>query len=116
MTNARQRERKKRQAKLQRDYSDLVRILDAAFHAFAKDKASQTGLSIEEMVEESWNLFERGFLRLASGGVEPCDGAERRVQAKKNRPVAEWRRALRRSDAGLQQGAIPVAEAPSTLP
>jgi hypothetical protein len=83
MTKARQRERKnrQRQAKLQRDHSDVVRILDAAFHALAKDKASQTGLSIEEVVDGSWNLFEHGFLRLASDGVEPVvalSGASKR--------------------------------------
>jgi hypothetical protein len=48
-----------------------------------------------------WTLFERGALRLVGPvtdddriGVEPCNNNERHEQAKKNRPLVEWRRQM----------------------
>ena len=60
-----------------------VWIVDALFHEMAKQSG---GLSVEDWVNGSWDLFERGCLRLVDDGkhmgIEPCDGnrAERRTQ------------------------------------
>jgi hypothetical protein len=120
MTKARQRDHKRRhqQAVLDRiDHGLMVRIIDALFRELAEKMALQN-VSIEEAVEASWRLFEHGLLRLVSEGeswgVGACGDICPRAQAKKNRPVVEWRRALHRPDAELQQGAIPAAE-PATL-
>ena len=78
-----------------------VRIVEALFLEMAKRSGS--GLSTEEALNGSWLLFERGCLRLVDDGehmgIEPCDGnrAERRAQAKQNRPLVEFKRQMDRA-------------------
>ena len=121
MTKARQRERQRRrraeaQGAVRRDTgagilsSDAVRIVDALFGLLAEKAAAQSGISIEEAIEESWSLLERGCLRLVARddghlGVELCESrAEQRVQAGKNRRLVEFRRQM-----------APAAAEPSTV-
>jgi hypothetical protein len=79
---------------------DVVRIVDALFLDMAERSG---GLSIDERVNGSWHLFEQGCLRLVDDGkhmgIEPCGGnrAERRTQAKKNRPLAKFKRQMDRA-------------------
>ena len=118
MTKARQHDRKRKMVALdQFDRGLMVRIVDVLFHELAETMAPQS-VSIEEAVEASWRLFERGLLRLVpegdSWGVGLCGDIGPCAQAKKNKPVVEWRRALHRPDAELQQSAISEAES-STL-
>jgi hypothetical protein len=82
---------------------DTVRIVDALFLIMAKQSG---GLSIEDRVNGSWDLFEQGCLRLVTDddgrvGVEPCDEnrAERRTQAKRNRPLVKLKRQMDRAMA-----------------
>jgi hypothetical protein len=70
-----------------------VQIVDALFRHFAKQVDPTRGISIEDLIDGSWYLLERGSLRLVAGddghlAVESCgeNRAERRAQAKKNRP------------------------------
>ena len=78
-----------------------VRIVDALFHEMAE--RNNRNLSAEDVIDGSWLLFERGCLRLVDDGkhmgIEPCDGnrAERRTQAKKNRPLVEFKRQMDRA-------------------
>jgi hypothetical protein len=80
-----------------------VRIVDALFHEMAKRNNGGRGLSAEDVIDGSWLLFERGCLRLVDDGkhmgIEPCDGnrAERRAQAKQNRPLVEFKRQMDRA-------------------
>jgi hypothetical protein len=123
MTKARQRERQRRrraeaQGAVRRGSdsgagilsSDAVRIVDALFGLLAEKAAAQSGISIEEAIEESWSLLERGCLRLVARddghlGVELCESrAEQRVQAGKNRRLVELRRQI-----------APAAAEPSTV-
>jgi hypothetical protein len=117
MTKARQRERQRRRAVRRGSdtgagilSSDAVRIVDALFGLLAEKAAAQSGISIEEAIEESWSLLERGCLRLVARddghlGVELCESrAEQRVQAGKNRRLVELRRQI-----------APAAAEPSTV-
>ena len=80
-----------------------VRIVDALFHEMAERNNGGRGLSAEDVIDGSWLLFERGCLRLVDDGehmgIEPCDGnrAERRAQAKQNRPLVEFKRQMGRA-------------------
>ena len=80
-----------------------VRIVDALFHEMAERNNGGRGLSAENVIDGSWLLFERGYLRLVDDGehmgIEPCDGnrAERRAQAKQNRPLVEFKRQMDRA-------------------
>jgi hypothetical protein len=75
-----------------------VRIVDALFHEMAERNNGG-----EDVIDGSWLLFERGCLRLVHDGkhmgIEPCDGnrAERRAQAKQNRPLVEFKRQMDRA-------------------
>jgi hypothetical protein len=77
-----------------------VWIVDALFHEMAERSG---GLSVEDWVNGSWDLFEQGCLRLVDDGkhmgIEPCDGnrAERRTQAKTNRPLVKLKRQMDRA-------------------
>jgi hypothetical protein len=80
-----------------------VRIVDALFHHFAKQVDPKRGISIEDLIDGSWYLLERGSLRLVAGddghlAMESCgeNRAERRVQAKKNRPLIEFKHRMAR--------------------
>jgi hypothetical protein len=50
---------------------DVVRIVDALFLDMAQQ--SNSGFSAEDMIDGSWVLFERGFIRLVAdaGAVAP---------------------------------------------
>jgi hypothetical protein len=78
-----------------------VRIVDALFQEMAE--RNNRGLSAAHVIDGSWLLFERGCLRLVDDGkhmgIEPCDGnrAERRAQAKQNRPLVELKRQMDRA-------------------
>ena len=80
-----------------------VQIVDALFHHFAKQMSPKRGISIEDAIDGSWFLLERGSLRLVNGddghlAMEPCgeNRAERRAQARKNRPLIEFRHRMAR--------------------
>jgi hypothetical protein len=73
---------------------------------FAEQISPKTDLSIEQVTAGLWMLFEEGSLRLASSGnerlgVEACgeNRAERRVQARKNRRLVEFKRQMAREGA-----------------
>jgi hypothetical protein len=77
--------------------SYAVRVTDATFGYLAE----QNGVPAADGRERVWTLFERGALRLVGPvtdddriGVEPCDSNEWDEQAKKNRPLVEWRRQM----------------------
>ena len=77
--------------------SYAVRVTDATFGYVAE----QNGVPAADGRERVWMLFERGALRLVGPvtdddriGVEPCDSNEWHEQAKKNRPLVEWRRQM----------------------
>jgi hypothetical protein len=80
-----------------------VRIVDALFHEMAERNNGGRGLSAEDVIDGLWLLFERGCLRLVDDGkhmgIAPCDGnrGERRVQAKQNRPLVEFKRQMDRT-------------------
>ena len=73
-----------------------------ALQKMAERNNGGRGLSAEDVIDGSWLLFERGCLRLVDDGkhmgIEPCDGnrAERRMQAKTNRPLVEFKRQMDR--------------------
>jgi hypothetical protein len=80
--------------------SYAVRVTDATFGYEAEEAAAESGVTAADGRERMWTLFERGALRLVGPvtdddriGVEPCDSNEWHEQAKKNRPLVEWRRA-----------------------
>ena len=104
MTKARQRKRKRKVVQYAPDELDenVVRIVEALFLEMAKRSGS--GLSTEDALKGSWSLFENGFLRIVASddehmSVEPYGGnrAERRAQAKKNRPLVEFKRQMDRA-------------------
>ena len=73
--------------------SYAVRVTDATFGYLAE----QNGVPAADGRERVWTLFEGGALQLVGPvtdddriDVEPCDSNE----AKKNRPLAEWRRQM----------------------
>jgi hypothetical protein len=79
----------------------MVRIVDVLFRHFAEQVSPQTGFSIEKATAGLWILFERGDLVTgAKGGLAVETGgenrAERRAQAKKNRPLIEFRHRMAR--------------------
>jgi hypothetical protein len=82
---------------------EMVRIVDALFLDVAKQAAERKGTSTADALEASWVLFESGLIRLVGDdgriGVEACDGnrAERRAQAKKNKPLVEYKRRMDRA-------------------
>jgi hypothetical protein len=123
MTKARQRERKKRlqRASIAKAISAaqddratdeaMVKIIDALFRGLAEKAAAETDLSIEDAIDGSWSLSERGLLRLVARddgqiGMEPCreNRAEQNLQARKNRPLVELKRQM------LAEKAAPSAE------
>src|SRR6516165_3722481 len=80
----------------------MIQVVDALFRHFAQQVGPQTGFSIEKATAGLWGLFERGDLRLVAsddGGliVETCgeNRAERRVQARKNRRLVEFKGEMR---------------------
>ena len=84
----------------------MIQVVDALFRHFAQQVGPQTGFSIEKATAGLWGLFERGDLRLVAsddGGltVETCgeNRAERRVQARKNRRLVEFKRQMAREGA-----------------
>jgi hypothetical protein len=118
MTKARQRERKKRRQADERVGAErtsprepveneratneaMIKILEVLLRDFAEKAAAQdNNISVEDALDGSWTLFEAGFLRLVTDddehvGVEPCDNrAEQRAQARRNKPLVEFRRRL----------------------
>jgi hypothetical protein len=79
--------------------SYAVRVTDATFGYMAEQAAAESGVPAADGRERMWTLFERGALRLVGPvtdddriGVEPCDSNEWHEQAKRNRPLVEWRR------------------------
>jgi hypothetical protein len=81
--------------------SYAVRVIDATFGYMAERTAAESGVPAAEGRERMWTLFERGALRLVGPvtdddriSVEPCDSNEWREQARKNRPLVEWRRQM----------------------
>jgi hypothetical protein len=92
-----------------------VRIVDALFRHFAKQVSPKNGISIEDAIDASWLLLERGSLRLVNGddghlAVEPCgeNRTERRAQARKNRPLIEFRHRMARGGSVLRAHAHEV--------
>jgi hypothetical protein len=77
---------------------DDVLIVDALLHRVAEQTAAIKNISIEDALEETWELFERGFLRLVGGdgdcplGFEPTSRTERRDAAKRNKQSIQARR------------------------
>jgi hypothetical protein len=80
---------------------DVVRIVDALFLDMAE--RSNSRFSAEDMIDGSWILFERGFIRLVGDngrmGIEACgrNRAERLAQAKRNRPLVKLKRQMDRA-------------------
>jgi hypothetical protein len=81
--------------------SYVVRVTDATFGYMAEQAAAESGVPAADGHERMWMLLERGALRLVGPitdddriGVEPCDSNEWHEQAKKNRPLVEWRRQM----------------------
>jgi hypothetical protein len=80
---------------------DMVRIVDALFLDMAE--RSNSRFSAEDMIDGSWGLFERGFIRLVGDdgrmGIEACgrNRAERLAQAKRNRPLVKLKRRMDRA-------------------
>lgn len=77
---------------------NFYKIADATFRMFAEQAATEN-VTIEEALEESWSLYERGFLRLVSYDeglrLVPCVGqSERRAAAKQNATLSGYRRRL----------------------
>jgi hypothetical protein len=79
----------------------MVRIIDALFRHYAKQMSLKSDLLIEDAIDGLWILLEEGSLRLAGCDdghltVEPCgeNRAERRAQAKKNRPLIKFKRQM----------------------
>jgi hypothetical protein len=93
--------------------SYAVRVTDATFGYEAEQAAAESGVPAADGRERMWTLFERGALRLVGPitdddriGVEPCDSNEWHEQAKKNRPLVEWRRQMAPTgDKAHDQGA-----------
>ena len=82
----------------------MVRIVDALFRYLAREMSLKSGLLIEDAIEGLWILLEEGSLRLAGCDdgrltVEPCgeNRAERRAQAKKNRPLVKFKHQMDRA-------------------
>jgi len=81
----------------------MVRIVDALFRYFAREMSLKSDLLIEDAIEGLWILLEEGSLRLAGCDghltVEPCgeNRAERRAQAKKNRPLVKFKHQMDRA-------------------
>jgi hypothetical protein len=89
-----------------------VRVTDATFGYLAE----QNGVPAADGRERVWTLFERGALRLVGPvtnddriGVEPCDSNEWDEQAKKNRPLAEWRQRATKPTIQRPRSEISVA-------
>jgi hypothetical protein len=83
---------------------------------FAQQVGPQTGFSIEKATAGLWGLFERGDLRLVAsddGGltVETCgeNRAKRRVQARKNWRLVEFKRQMARGVQASQEGEVAAA-------
>jgi hypothetical protein len=88
---------------------DMVRIVDALFLDMAERsilgmaEQSNSRFSVEDMIDGSWVLFERGFIRLVGDdgrmGIEACgrNRAERLAQAKRNRPLVKLKRQMDRA-------------------
>jgi hypothetical protein len=80
---------------------EVVRIVDALFLDMAE--RSNNRFSAEDMIDGSWALFERGFIRLVGDdgrvGIEACgrNRAERLAQAKRNRPLVKLKRQMDRA-------------------
>lgn len=81
--------------------SYAVRVTDATFGHMAGKAEAESGVPTAEGRKRMWALFERGQLRLVGPvtednriGVEPCGDDYRDEQAKKNRPLVEWRRQI----------------------
>ena len=78
----------------------MVRIVDALFRYFARQMSLKSDLLIEDAIDGLWILLEEGSLRLAGCDghltVEPCgeNRAERRAQARKNRPLVKFKRQM----------------------
>ena len=79
----------------------MVRIVDALFRYFARQMSLKSDLLIEDAIDGLWILLEEGSLRLACSDnghltVEPCgeNRAERRAQARKNRPLVKFKRQM----------------------
>jgi hypothetical protein len=92
--------------------SYAVRVTDATFGYMAEQAAAESGVPAADGRERMWTLFERGALRLVGPvtedgiGVKPCDSNEWHEQAKKNRPLVEWRRQMAPTgDKAHDQGA-----------
>ena len=89
---------------------DMVRIVDALFLDMAERsilgmaEQSNSRFSAEDMIDGSWVLFERGFIRLVGDdgrmGIEVCgrNRAERLAQAKRNRPLVKLKRQMDRGE------------------
>jgi hypothetical protein len=81
--------------------SETFRLADVAFRQFAAMTAANEGTTFEQAYTATWQLFERGDLKLVGEGdclsVRVCIiRAERSTAAKQNRPLAAyWRRRAR---------------------
>jgi hypothetical protein len=81
--------------------SYAVRVTDATFSYMAEQLAAERGVPAADGRERMWTLLERGYLRLVGPvtdddriSVERCDDNECHEQARKNRPLVEWRRQM----------------------
>ena len=77
---------------------NFYKIADATFRMFAEQAATEN-VTIEEALEESWFLYERGFLRLVTYDeglrlVPSVGQSERRAAAKHNATLSGYRRSL----------------------
>src|ERR1700759_705485 len=92
----------------------VVRVTDATFGYMAEQAAAESGVPAADGRERMWTLFERGALRLVGPvtedgiGVKPCDSNEWHEQAKKNRPLVEWRRQMLASTSFLRRSRAAV--------
>ena len=77
--------------------SEMFRIADVTLREFAEMTAANEGAPFEDAYKRTWQLFERGHLKLVGEGgrlrVRVCiTQAERRVVADQNRPLSVFRR------------------------
>jgi len=77
--------------------SEMFRIADGTLREFAEMTAANEGAPFEDAYKRTWQLFERGHLKLVGEGgrlrVRVCiTQAERRVVADQNRPLSVFRR------------------------
>jgi hypothetical protein len=84
---------------------EVVRVIDGLFAQIAESESDEP----DGFVEELWELFALGELRLVNDRIEPVNAPyEQRVVAQENRPIVAARREVMEAAIAATAAATPA--------